>query len=135
MVIDTSALIAILKREPEADEFMQLIAAEPHPRVSAATLIEAHLVLRTQPELRRWLADLIMKGGIETVAVDEQIAELATLAADRFGRGSRAKLNFGDLFSYATAKALQAPLLFKGNDFLYTDVEIAVPKSANISPE
>lgn len=128
MVIDTSALIAIVKGEPEAEDFGRRIAADPRPRISAVTLVEAHLALSRQPELRQLLLELIMKAGIETVAADATIAGTARLAADRYGRGSEAKLNFGDLFSYATAKALQAPLLFKGNDFIHTDVEIAATR-------
>lgn len=128
MVVDTSALIAIVKGEPEANDFGSRIAIDPHPRISAVTLVESYLVLSSQPELRQLLFDLIIKARIETVVVDEKIAGLARLAADRYGKGTRAKLNFGDLFSYATAKALPAPLLFKGDDFVHTDVEIAASR-------
>ncbi|MGH9639514.1 MAG: type II toxin-antitoxin system VapC family toxin [Bryobacteraceae bacterium] len=125
MVIDTSALIAILNGEPEAHDFLQRIVLDPRPCISAATLIEVHLVFTGRPEIRQQLAELIVEAGIETVVVDEKIAGLARMASDRYGKGTRAKLNFGDLFSYATAKALPAQLLFKGDDFVYTDVEIA----------
>lgn len=128
MVIDTSALIAILNGEPEAHEFLQLIVLDPRPCISAATLIEAHLVLTGRPEIRQQLAELIVEAGIEAIVVDEKIVGLARQASDRYGKRSPAKLNFGDLFSYATAKALQAPLLFKGNDFNHTDVEIAATR-------
>jgi ribonuclease VapC len=133
MVIDTSALIAILRGESEAHDFARWIALDARPRMSAVTLVEAHLVLRARPQLRQLLIKLIEEGGIETVAVDEKIANLARLASDKYGKGSRASLNFGDLFSYATAKALQSPLLFKGNDFVYTDVEIAGNPAPNHS--
>jgi ribonuclease VapC len=125
MVIDTSALIAIIRGEPEARDFARCIAVDARPRISAVTLVEAHLVLRAHPQLRRLLIELIQEAGIETVTVDEKIANLARLASDRYGKGSRAGLNFGDLFSYATAKAFHVPLLFKGNDFAYTDLEMA----------
>jgi ribonuclease VapC len=125
VVIDTSALAAILLAESDAEAFMREIVLAPQPCMSAATLVEIHLVVRNSPALRARLDRLIEAAGIEIIPVDRDIAGLARIACDRYGKRRPANLNFGDLFSYATAKMLNMPLLFKGDDFVYTDVEIA----------
>lgn len=127
MVIDTSALIAILRVEPEAEAFKSRIAVDERPCVSAASLVEAHIVLRrNSPPLIRVLSRMLEVAGAEIVPVDREIAQLANWAYDKYGRGTQANLNFGDLFSYATARKLNMPLLFKGQDFIHTDIESAI---------
>lgn len=125
MVIDTSALVALINGEPEAPTIYDKISAAPTLVMSAATLLEFTIVLgHSRKELARsFVRDL----GISVVPFND--AQLATAqdAFYRFGRnsGSPAKLNFGDCFSYAAAKTLEQPLLFKGQDFIHTDVEQA----------
>lgn len=123
MVIDTSALIAILMGEPESQVFSRKIALDESPCISAVTLVETHLVLRKRARLIGLLEEFMRAAEIEIVPVDPTIAALARWASDHYGRGTKANLNFGDLFSYASAKKLRAPLLFKGDDFGATDIE------------
>ena len=128
MVIDTSALVAIALDEPEAPEFERRIADASVRLISAATLLEAAMVIETRlgeaggGELDLWLH----KAGVEIVAVDAELADQARRAWRRFGKGRHpAGLNFGDCFSYALAALTQEPLLFKGRDFSKTDVRAA----------
>jgi ribonuclease VapC len=125
MVIDTSALMAILLGEPEQDEFIGLIANHPDPIISAVTLVEARMVTETRlgTEGKARLEELLEAGGVRTVAFDETQANLAHEAWREFGRGnSSARLNFGDCLSYALAKQTERGLLFKGDDFKRTDL-------------
>lgn len=128
MVIDTSALIAITRREPEAEEFTRTIALSPAKSfVSAVSLVEAGFVLG-----ERHYADLLeILARLEIVVTefDAAAAAHAIEAARRYGKGtgSKAQLNFGDCCAYGTAKALKLPLLFKGKDFASTDIASAVP--------
>ena len=130
MILDSSAIIAILKREPERERFLRLIDAVDQVGVSVASVMEASMVLGLprQPILDEFLSDV----GAELVAIDRPQLSIAREAHNRFGRGSgsRAKLNFGDCFSYALAMATGRPLLFKGNDFVHTDVLVAAPPAA-----
>jgi ribonuclease VapC len=131
MVVDTSAVLAILLEEPEAADYTQIVEDDPVPLISAASVFEAGIVLisRYGPEARGDLLDFIEQGGfqIEPVTVDQ--AELALDAYQRFGKGRHsAGLNFGDCFAYALSKATGQPLLFKGNDFSQTDIR-TVPLS------
>jgi ribonuclease VapC len=126
MVIDTSALMAILTREPAADRLVQAVEADRTRLVSAATVVETSLVLlgrygeAGEPQLDRLLRGI----GAEVVPVGEEQVTLARDAALRFGRGRHpAGLNFGDCFSYALAMARGEPLLFVGEDFAKTDVD------------
>lgn len=123
MVIDTSALVAILQDEPEADAFAELLARADDPLISAATLFECSMV---QAKTRRGLEnldDLLLAAGIRVAAVDVAQAHAAREAWVRYGKGqSPARLNFGDCFSYALAITTGRPLLFKGDDFAQTDV-------------
>jgi len=126
MVIDTSALLALLANEPEAESFRAALAADPIRLLSAASLIEASVVIETRygEAGGRELDLLILKAGIEIVAVDREQAEIARDALRRFGKGRHpAALNYGDAFAYALAVARGQPLLFKGDDFGRTDVE------------
>lgn len=125
MVIDTSALLAILLGEPERDQFIRVIANHPDPIISAATLVEARMVaqarLGAEGEVK--LRELLEAGGVRTIAFDETQADIAHEAWNRYGRGNGpARLNFGDCLSYALAKQAERPLLFKGDDFTKTDI-------------
>ena len=130
MVIDTSAIVAIVLDEPEAAAFEQLIGTAPVVRVSAATLVELGVVIDSfrDPVLTGLLEGLLEKGRIQVEPLTEEQARIARDAHRRFGRasGHPARLNMGDCFSYALARALDEPLLFKGSDFLLTDIELVV---------
>lgn len=128
MVIDSSAIVAIAFDEPEAADFETRIADDSIRLISAATVLEAAMVIETRlgeaggGELDLWLH----KVGVEIVAVDADQADLVRRAWRRFGKGRHpAGLNYGDCFSYALAKTRQEPLLFKGNDFSQTDIAAA----------
>jgi ribonuclease VapC len=128
MVIDTSAVLAILQDEPEGSAFNTVIAAAESCMLSAASLIELSIVLeaRLGPDGQRDLDLFLSTAQINIVAVDRDQAELPRRAFGRYGKGRhRAGLNFGDCFSYALAKGVGVPLLFKGNDFSHTDLESA----------
>lgn len=127
MVIDTSAVMAILTREPAADRLADAVEAHRTRLVSAATVVEASLVLlgRFGDAGDAQLDRLLRVIGAEVVPVGEEQVSLARDAALRFGRGRHAAaLNFGDCFSYALAVARGEPLLFVGDDFSKTDVEV-----------
>jgi ribonuclease VapC len=128
MVIDSSAIVAIAFDEPEAADFELRIADDPIRLISAATVLEAAMVIETRlgeaggSELDLWL----YRAGVEIVAVDADQADLARRAWRRFGKGRHAAaLNYGDCFSYALATIRQEPLLFKGRDFSQTDIQAA----------
>ena len=126
MVIDTSAVMAILQDEPERRSFNEAIEGAETCLMSAASFVEASIVIETRlgyDGLRDF--DLfIAKASIELVPVDVEHARIARQAFRNFGKGrNTAGLNFGDCFSYALAKATGLPLLFKGNDFSKTDLE------------
>jgi ribonuclease VapC len=126
MVLDTSVLVAILRAEPDADSLASAIARASIRRISAATYVEVGAVIdgSRDPVASRRLDELLaaMDAVIEAVTPDQ--AKIARAAYRDFGRGSGhpAGLNYGDCFSYALARALGEPLLFKGDDFLHTDV-------------
>ncbi|WP_342372954.1 type II toxin-antitoxin system VapC family toxin [Propioniciclava soli] len=126
MIVDSSALVAILKAEPEASSFARALEESSHTSISAGTLIETGIVVgRTRQED---LDELLRAASVEVVAVDARHAAAARDAWYRYGRGSgsAARLNFGDCFAYAAAKLTGEPLLFKGDDFIHTDVPRAV---------
>ena len=125
--MDTSAIMAMLLGEPSAERLIAAVESDRRRLVSAATVVEASLVMLGRygeagdPLLDRLLRSL----GAEVVPVDEEQVALARDAALRYGRGrSPASLNFGDCFSYALAVARDEPLLFVGDDFSKTDVEV-----------
>ena len=127
MVLDTSAIMAILTREPAADRLVQALEADRTRLVSAATVVEASLVLLGRyGDAGEAQLDRLLRGlGAEVVPVGEEQVALARDAALRFGRGRHAAaLNFGDCFSYALSAARGEPLLFTGDDFSKTDVEV-----------
>ena len=128
MVLDTSAILAILLDEASAEQLVVAVEADHTRLVSAATVVEASLVILGRfgeagdPQLDRLLRGI----GAEVVPVGEEQVVLARDAALRFGRGRHeAALNFGDCFSYALAVARGEPLLFVGDDFAKTDVEVS----------
>lgn len=125
MVIDTSAIVAIFLDEPDAPAYGERIVDDPVRLVSAATLVEAAMVIESRfgdaggAELDLWLH----RTGAEIVAVSAEHADQARRAWRRYGKGRHpADLNYGDCFSYALAKLTGEPLLFKGDDFSKTDI-------------
>ena len=127
MVIDTSALIAILQDEPERRSFNEAIEAAEKRAMSVASFVEASMIVEARygPDGIRDLDLFIAKAGIELVAVDADQAHVARTAFRVYGkRRHPAGLNFGDCFAYALARTLDEPLLFKRSDFSLTDVAI-----------
>jgi ribonuclease VapC len=125
MVIDTSAVVAILLGEPESTAFAEAIEQAAPRLFSAASLLETSIVVeaRKGEEAARDLDLFVYKANIEIVPVDAEQAEIARQAWRRYGKGRhRAALNYGDCFAYALAKASGSRLLFKGDDFTHTDV-------------
>jgi ribonuclease VapC len=125
MIVDTSALLAVLFDEPDAARFAEAIAAADPCRISAATLAEAAIVVDMQAGTAggRQFDNFLRRAGIAVEPVTAEQAHLARQAYFDFGKGRHpAGLNFGDCFAYALAKALDEPLLFKGEDFAKTDL-------------
>jgi ribonuclease VapC len=128
MVIDISAVLAILFDEEGVEVIEQAIEADPIRLISAATVLEAAIVVETRfgEAGGRELDLLLHKGGIEVISVTYDQIEVARRAYREFGKGRHpASLNFGDCFSYALSKTSGEPLLFKGDDFARSDVEKA----------
>ena len=129
MVIDTSALLAILFLEPEAERFARAIAGAARRLISAGTLLETGIVLQARhgDEGARDLDLLVLKLGVEVAPVTERRVRLAQRAYRQYGKGQHhtAGLNFGDCVAYALARDASKPLLFKGEDFALTAVEPA----------
>lgn len=130
MIIDTSALLAILRDEPEARACAEAIAEATTRGLSAANYLETAIVIDASrdPIAGRRLDDLLKAADIAIEPVTEAQARLGREAYRDFGKGSGhpAQLNFGDCFAYALAKAKGEPLLFKGDDFVRTDVTPAI---------
>ena len=126
MVVDTSAIIAILLGEADALVFATAIDQAALPKISVVSIVEASIVLRGRktPEAEGLLDRLLSDGGLQATDVDEVQSRIARRAHHVYGKGSGhpAQLNFGDCFSYALAKATDAPLLYKGDDFSHTDI-------------
>lgn len=139
MVIDTSAMVAILQGEPVARDFVYAISADEERYMSVASWLECSIVLsaRFGSEGLRDFDHFVAKARIELVPVDEEQAQLARVAHRRFGKGQHAAgLNFGDCFAYALAVATDERLLFTGDDFSLTDVlchEASGPRDAQLS--
>ena len=137
MVIDTSALLAIMGDEPERRSFNELIKEATNTYISAASLLEARIVLFARSGENAVLAldAFLLKSGTTVVEVSPHIADIAFDAYRRFGKGSGhgAALNYGDCFSYSLARHLDAPLLFKGHDFSQTDIPSATDDTHNLN--
>jgi ribonuclease VapC len=128
MILDTSAVVAVLYREPEAAAFVQRIHDADVCRISVVSHLELSMVVEQQrgPDGMRQVTAFFRRAGvvIEPVSLDQ--GELARQAFLDFGKGRhKTSLNFGDCFSYALAKAMGEPLLFKGKDFSRTDIKAA----------
>ncbi|HYX26132.1 MAG TPA: type II toxin-antitoxin system VapC family toxin [Thermoanaerobaculia bacterium] len=134
MVIDTSALLAILLGEPEAEDFSRSIAADPKRLVSALSALEAAIVIHARKGAVgiRELDLLLHSAGATVVSFDADQVLLARSAYEKYGKGHHpAALNLGDCCSYALSRSSGEPLLFKGNDFSRTDV-IGVAKQREV---
>jgi ribonuclease VapC len=128
MIVDTSAIIAILFNEDDAEIYAQAIARADSARISAATFVETAIVVEAQTRSNggRQLDAFIRRAGIAIEPVTEEQAHIARQAFLDFGKGRHyAGLNYGDCFSYALSKATREPLLFKGKDFAKTDLTAA----------
>ncbi len=130
VVVDASVLVAIFKSEADSIRLAERLISYKRKVISAATWLEAAIVCESasdkpggETDFHRLIADL----DVEVIAFTPEHARLAFAAFKRFGKGRRTKaaLNFGDCFAYALAKAMDAPLLFKGNDFTQTDLQPA----------
>lgn len=133
MIVDTSALVAILREEADAAVYVASVHAAERTRISAGTLLETAIVIDGNRNVRlsRRLDDLIQRMGIVIEPVTEEQARLARAAYRNYGKGSGhpARLNFGDCFAYALARSTGEPLLFKGDDFIHTDITPALKAS------
>jgi ribonuclease VapC len=131
MILDTSAIIAILRDEPGAEACAVAIERADMRRLSAANFVETAIVIdgSRDPIASRRFDELLKEAAIVVEPVTEAQARIAREAFRDFGKGSGhpAKLNFGDCFAYALAKASGEPLLFKGDDFSHTDLVPALP--------
>ena len=138
MIIDTSALIAILRAEPDAAEMAHAIERAQSRRISAANWLETAVVIDASrdPVASRRFDDLVQTAELHIEAVTQDQARVARDAYRDFGKGSghKASLNFGDCFAYALAKSAGETLLFKGNDFGHTDITPALPATPDGSP-
>lgn len=130
MIVDTSVIVAILRDEPDAPAFAAAIEGGGVNRISAATYLEAAIVVdgSRNPRLSRRFDDVLDRAGITVESVTERQARIAREAYRDYGKGSGhpAQLNFGDCFAYALARDMREPLLYKGDDFSHTDVESAL---------
>lgn len=138
MVIDSSAIIAVLLNEANAAPIAQAIESSSLRLLSAANLLEASIVIESRKGEAggRELDLLLYRAAIEIVAVDQDQAEIARIAWRRFGKGRHpAGLNYGDCFAYALARTRQLPLLFQGDDFSQTDIDGVPLLSAPTRPE
>ena len=129
-----SAIVAIYRRELEAETFARLIVEDDQPCISVATVVEVSIILRSAKVAHfsiaeTWLNNFLATTRLQTYPVTAEDAALAREAHIRFGKGTGhpAQLNFGDCFAYALAKRLNVPLLFKGSDFSKTDIATALP--------
>lgn len=129
MIVDTSALVAILLNESDAEVYARAINEADAPRMSAATFVEAAIVVEALAgdSGSRQFDAFMRSAGIAIEPVTEEHAHVARQAWSDFGKGRHAaRLNFGDCFAYALARASGEPLLFKGEDFRHTDVSPAL---------
>ncbi|HLW75843.1 MAG TPA: type II toxin-antitoxin system VapC family toxin [Bryobacteraceae bacterium] len=126
MVLDSSAILAVLLEEPGFEELEDRINRAAGVRIGAPTLLEVHIVLTRKSSSQARLRAFLDAIGATTVAFTSEHLNVAIDAHGRFGRGRHpAKLNFGDCFSYAIARLAREPLLYTGDDFAKTDIEAA----------
>ena len=132
MIVDTSVMVALLLHEPEEPIFVAKLESANRRLISAGSWIELSTVIA-----RRFDAEMFGRADLTIATLDIEIAPVTTSQAQigrdgyrRFGKGSGsdARLNLGDCFSYALAKELEEPMLFKGDDFIHTDVKQAIPR-------
>ncbi|MFE9578319.1 type II toxin-antitoxin system VapC family toxin [Nocardia sp. NPDC006044] len=130
MIVDASALLAIIKKEPERASFIDALDAAESRSMSVVNHFEVAIKVDRDPDpiIARRLAELIDDGDIELAPVSLEQAVIARAAYRDFGKGSghKAQLNLGDCFAYALATVTKKPLLYKGNDFVHTDIRSAV---------
>lgn len=130
MIIDTSAIVAVLRGEQGAKAYAAMIESAPIARISAATYVELGVVIDGfgDPVMSGSLDPFLVSMVVVVEALTTSQARIARAAYERFGRGGGhpARLNMGDCFSYALARELGEPLLFKGTDFTQTDIEIVI---------
>jgi len=127
IVIDTSALMAILQNESSAVECMNIIACNKERCISAGTMAEA-LIVSVRRNMEPEMSELLEGLNLEIIPVTAEGARRASIAYQRWGKGIHpAKLNYGDCFSYALADEKKCPLLYVGNDFVQTDIISALP--------
>jgi ribonuclease VapC len=133
IVVDSSAVVAIFRQETDAADHARRLGEDDDPVMSAANLLETSMVLRGLKVIRseaaeNWLDEFLLAMGIRIEPVTAAQTHMARMAHARFGKGTGrpAQLNFGDCFAYALAKTLNAPLLFKGADFIHTDLSSAL---------
>ena len=128
MVLDTSAIMSILRQEDDAEQIAACVARASSVCISAVTRLEAFTVAMARGEIgSQKLAELLSQISPQVIAFDEVQSSLAVTAVKAFGKGHHAaRLNFGDCCAYALAKSLNLPLLYKGNDFAQTDIVSAL---------
>jgi ribonuclease VapC len=128
IAVDSSALLAIVLDEPEAEIFARTLLSQDC-LIGAPTALESHFALRRfgKPKLTRTLQHLLGVRTLETIAFSSEHLRIAKSALEKYGKGlgHRAQLNFGDCLAYAVAKLADVPLLFKGDDFVHTDIAAA----------
>ncbi|MDQ2703965.1 MAG: type II toxin-antitoxin system VapC family toxin [Pseudomonadota bacterium] len=128
LTVDTSALIAVIRSEPEASQILDMLGRAEHRLLSSATLLEASIVTSGKGTEAERLDALVQRAMFEIVPFSAAQASVGAEAFRKYGRGSGhpAKLNFGDCFAYALARSRNLPLLFKGDDFVHTDIRPAL---------
>lgn len=128
LLVETSALVAIVLDEPERPAFLEYMSKALHLSLPASGYLEAAMVLAKRRNGKTRLDELVAGFSMTFIPLDEPVARLAADAFTRYGRGTGhpAGLNFGDCIAYATAMHLGCPLLFKGDDFRHTDVKAAL---------
>ena len=130
MIVDTSAIVAVLREEPSAEVYARLIATAPDARISAGTYVELGIVIdgARNPVMSGTVDRFLEESRIVIEPLTASQARIARTAYQHFGKGSghQARLNMGDCFAYALARDLGEPLLFKGVDFALTDIELVI---------
>ena len=132
MIVDTSAIVAIMRNEPDAARYVDALLDAPSVRISAGTYVEASILIDAvrDPVLSSRFDDLVQQWGLRVEPFSASQAEIARRAFGAYGRGSghAARLNLGDCFAYALARESRTPLLYKGDDFAKTDLISALPR-------